>query len=96
MRWRPKSRERLATGYKRVDDATAFLELANKILNPDRQIFLAYDAQQAFQLIRHLGGAAALVDLDLKGKDGLSLMQKLRERFPALPVVAISRVLGVP
>jgi CheY-like chemotaxis protein len=75
--------------------ATTFLELANEILNCDRQIFLAYDAQQALQLMQHLGGAVALVDLDLQGNDGLWLLQRLREMFPDLPVVAISSVLGV-
>jgi DNA-binding NarL/FixJ family response regulator len=77
-------------------NAPTFLELANEIVNFDRQIFLAYDARQAFELMRHLGGAVALVDLDLKGNDGLRLMQELRERSPNLPVIAISSVMGVP
>jgi len=79
-----------------MDNATTFLELANEIVNFDRQIFLAYDLQQAFELMQNLGGAVALVDLDLKGNEGLRLMRKLRERFPNLPVIAISSVMGVP
>jgi DNA-binding NarL/FixJ family response regulator len=79
-----------------MDNAKTFLELANEILHFDRQIFLAYDARQAFELMRHLGGTVALVDLDLKGNDGLRLMQQLRERFPNVPVIAISSVMGVP
>ena len=76
-----------------VDDDISFLELASKILNRDRQVFLAFDAQQAFQLAKHLGFSVALVDLDLKGKDGLSLIESLRKNFPDLPVIAISSVL---
>ena len=70
------------------------MELASKILNRDRQVFLAFDAQQAFQLTQHLGFSVALVDLDMKGKDGLSLIQELRESFPELPIIAISSVLS--
>jgi two-component system sensor histidine kinase/response regulator len=77
-----------------VDDDLSFLELASKILNRDRQVFLAFDAQQAFQLTKHLGFSVALVDLDLKGKDGLSLIERLRENFPDLPIIAISSALS--
>jgi CheY-like chemotaxis protein len=77
-----------------VDDDLSFLELASKILNRDRQVFLASDPQQAFQLAEHLGFSVALVDLDLKGKDGLSLIQQLTETFPDLPIIAISSVLS--
>lgn len=76
-----------------VDNDVAFLELASKILNRDRQVFLASDAQHAFELAQRLGFSVALVDLDLKGRDGLSLIQRLRENFPDLPIVAISSVL---
>ena len=77
-----------------VDDDLSFLELASKILNRDRQVFLAFDARQAFQLAKHLGFSVVLVDLDLKGKDGLLLIQRLREHFPELPIIAISGVLS--
>jgi len=77
-----------------VDDDVSFLELASNILNKDRQVFLAFDPQQAFQLAKHVGFSVALVDLDLKGKDGLSLIQKLRQTFPDLPIIAISSVLS--
>jgi len=60
-----------------VDQDISFLELASKILNRDRQVFLAFDAKQAFQLAQHLGFSVALIDLDLKGKDGHSLIQQL-------------------
>ena len=77
-----------------VDDDVSFLELASKILNRTRQVFLAVDAQQAFHLAKDLGFSVALVDLDLKGKDGLSLIRSLRENFPDLPIIAISTVLS--
>ena len=41
-----------------------------------------------------LGFSVALVDLDLKGEDGLSLIQQMRKSFPDLPIIAISSVLS--
>jgi CheY-like chemotaxis protein len=41
-------------------------------------------------LAKHLGFSVALVDLDLKGEDGLTLIEQLQERFPDLPIIAIS------
>lgn len=76
-----------------VDHDVSFLELASKILNGDRQVFLASNPEQAFELAKSLGFSVALVDLDLKGKDGLSLIKKMRECFPELSIVAISSVL---
>ena len=77
-----------------ADNDVSFLELAGHILNRDRQVFLALDAQQAFQLAADLGFSVALVDLDLKGEDGLSLIQKMRLSFPDLPIIAISSALS--
>jgi CheY-like chemotaxis protein len=79
-----------------VDDDVLFLERASKILNRDRQVFLATDSKQAFELAEDLGFSVALVDLDLKGRAGLSLIQELREGFPDLPIIAISAVLHGP
>jgi len=76
-----------------VDDDFSFLELASKLLNRDRQVFLATDAKQAFELAKHLGFSVALVDLDLKGKEGLSLIQRLRESFPEISIIAINTTL---
>jgi DNA-binding NarL/FixJ family response regulator len=37
----------------------------------------------------------ALINLDLKGKEGFAMIQNLRASFPDLPVVVISSILGV-
>jgi two-component system sensor histidine kinase/response regulator len=77
-----------------VDDDLSLLELASKILNRDRQVFLATDAKQAFELATRLGFSVVLIDLDLKGKAGLLLIQQLRESFPDLAIIAISGTLS--
>ena len=45
-------------------------------------------------MAEYLGFSVALVDLDLKGKDGLSLIDQLHESFPDLPIIAISSMLA--
>ena len=60
-----------------------------------RRVFLAADAKQAFKLAENLGFSVALVDLDLRGQNGFELIRNMRERFPDLPVIAISGVLQV-
>jgi CheY-like chemotaxis protein len=72
------------------------VEDAADLLCRDPRTFFAYDWLQALALTRHLGGAVTLVDLDVMGNDGLSLIQNLREGHPEIPVIAISRLLGVP
>lgn len=73
-----------------VDDDPAFLEKAREILNRERQVFLASTSQQAFKLAKDLGFSVVLVDLNLGHEDGLALIREIKNRFPGLPVIAIS------
>ena len=73
-----------------VDDDPAVLEMAREILNRKRQVFFASNAQQVFKLAQDIGFSVVLVDLDLGGEDGLGLILEISNRFPGLPVIAIS------
>jgi len=77
-----------------VDDDPSFLEKAQQLLNSGRGVFLARNAQQAKELIGSVGQAfsVVLVDLDLPGQDGFSLIGEMRAAFPDLPVIAMSGV----
>lgn len=77
-----------------VDDDPIFLEKAREVLNRDRQVFLASNAAQAYELARTLGFSVALVDLDLPG-DGLELIRKIHGTIPDLPIIAISSAFRV-
>lgn len=77
-----------------IDDDVSVLEEAGKVLNRDRQVFLAINAKQGFMLAESLGFSVVLVDLDLRGEDGLALIERLHEAFPELPIIAISAALG--
>jgi len=77
-----------------VDDDPHFLEQAMQLLNSGKGLFIARDAQQAKELMGSVGAAFSLVlvDLDLPGQDGFSLIQEMRAAFPDLPVIAVSGV----
>lgn len=73
-----------------VDDDPEFLQRAGAILNHERRVFLATNSKQAFELAKNLGFSVVLIDLDLQQEDGLVLIREIHERFPGLPVIAIS------
>ena len=65
-----------------VDHDPEVLEMAAKILNRDRQVFLATTAKQAFEILTRLDGfSVVLVDLDLPG-DPYTLIRKLHDFNP--------------
>ena len=66
-------------------------ELLRKLVCIDRDVFLAHNADRAFELARALSFRATMIDVDQRGKDGLLLIQDLRAQFPHVPVIAISR-----
>jgi CheY-like chemotaxis protein len=73
-----------------VDHDPEVLDMAAKILNRDRQVFLATTAKQAFETFARLNGfSVVLVDLDLPG-DPFALIRKLHNLDPALLIVATS------
>jgi two-component system response regulator FlrC len=77
-----------------VDDDPKFLEVAEKLLGHGGDVFLAGSAEHAKVLMSTVGGdfTLVLIDLDLPGQDGFSLIREMRLHFPDLPVIAISGV----
>ena len=77
-----------------VDDDPHFLQAAEEVLVTRDGIFLARSAEQAKDLMRSFGSdfSLAMVDLDLPGQDGFSLIEEMRLHFPDLPIIAISGV----
>ena len=71
-----------------VDNDPDVLEQAQKILNRDRQVFLASTAQQAYAMVERLGFSLVLVDLGLP--DAYSLIQRLQDTNPDLLIIGIS------
>ena len=78
-----------------VDDDPHFLEDAqDRLINGRRGILLAGTAIQAKNLMSTIANqcALAMVDLDLPGEDGFTLIRDLHKRYPEVPIIAISGV----
>ena len=78
-----------------VDDDPTFLERAEDQLQGEgRGIFFARNAEHAKELVATIGDgfSVVIIDLDLPGEDGFSLISEMRRRFPRLPLIAVSGV----
>ena len=73
-----------------VDSDPAVLDQAQKILNRERQVFLAPNVTRALDLTGNLGFSVALVDLDLPGGTGFDLIRALRRSVPDLQIIAVT------
>ena len=73
-----------------VDHDPTFLERAREILNRTRRVFFANNSHRAFKLAQDLGFSVVLVNLDLQGDDSLTLIREMHEKFPGLPIIAIT------
>lgn len=75
-----------------VDRDPETLQQASRILNRDRQVFLASSAEQAFDMVQRLGFSVALVDFGLPG-DPYDLIRKMHDANPDLLIIAINGAL---
>jgi DNA-binding NtrC family response regulator len=75
-----------------VEHDPEVLEEARRILNRDRQVFLASTAAQAMEMVQRLGFSVVLVDLELPG-DGYALIKKLHDQNPALMIIGVKGAL---
>lgn len=76
-----------------VDDNPASRELIREVLDsPEHRIMEAADGRQALDLILASDPDLVLLDIQLPGLDGYSVVRRLRQnpRFTALKVVAIT------
>ncbi len=74
-----------------VDDDPLWAEtLADALQSRGWQAFCVPSAEAVLELARQVPLAAALLDVNLAGQDGLELLAQLRDRSPRLPVVMMS------
>jgi len=76
-----------------VDDNRASRELIRAILKPVRcDIIEASHGQQALDLIRRERPDLVLLDVDMPGMDGITVVKRIRENqsLAGLPVVAVT------
>jgi DNA-binding NtrC family response regulator len=75
-----------------VEHDPEVLEQARRILNRDRQVFLASTAAAAMEMVQRLGFSVVLVDLELPG-DGYALIKKLHDQNPGLMIIGVKGAL---
>ncbi len=74
-----------------VDDDPLWAEtLADALQSRGWQAFWAPSAEALWELMGQVPLAAALLDVDLAGEDGLELLARLQNQSPRLPVVMMS------
>ncbi|MDD2902320.1 MAG: sigma-54 dependent transcriptional regulator [Syntrophales bacterium] len=74
-----------------VDDEPRILQMVSGILQDEGfEVATAADGETALKLVAEEPPDLVLLDIALPGKDGLEVLQELKARSPALPVVMIS------
>ena len=77
-----------------VDDDPVFLAAAEEKLDSVGEVLFAKNGQHARSLLETVGQhcGVLMIDLDMPGEDGFSLIRQMRRDYPALPIIAISGV----
>ena len=74
-----------------VDDDPSMLILLPKVLvRKGFDVFVASDADAAEKILEKEPCDAAIVDLQMPGRDGFSLVTAIRHRWPELRIVVVS------
>ncbi|HEY0835133.1 MAG TPA: response regulator [Azospirillum sp.] len=72
-----------------VDDSRLARDMVSHViasLHPDWTIVVAAGGEEALEKVGADAPAAAIVDYNMPGMDGLTLAARLTERFPGLPI----------
>jgi CheY-like chemotaxis protein len=76
-----------------AEDDAAFLEVIAMLLEADGRFVVAGRArngEEAFDLAVSVKPDAVVMDIEMPVLDGVAATRRLRERWPSLPVVAVS------
>ena len=73
-----------------VDDEPGVHETVTVVLKSEYRLLRATDGEEALRLFHRNSIHLILLDIDLPGTDGLSLLRQFREMEPALPIIMIT------
>jgi two-component system nitrogen regulation response regulator NtrX len=74
-----------------VDDEPQILQALSGLLqDEDFEVITAPEGETALRLVREELPDLVMLDIALPGKDGLEILQDLKDQYPALPVIMIS------
>ncbi|MEE8658077.1 hypothetical protein CGLAMM_05585 [Acetobacteraceae bacterium EV16G] len=73
------------------DDASIALVVKTLLMRNGYEVHQCANAEDALESCAHIAPGLLMTDLHLKGRmDGLALIDRLRQSFPALPAILIS------
>ena len=79
-----------------VDDQPYICSTISNILNDEGYQTIAFqDAERFWQSLDTLEPSLVMLDIWLPGTDGLQLLKRLQDRFPALPIIMMSGHAGI-
>lgn len=81
-----------------VDDETGFVEtMAKRLEKRNMKVFKAYDGDSGMkQLADNPGVQVVILDMKMPGKDGLVVLQEIKEAHPLVEVIMLTGHATVP
>jgi DNA-binding NtrC family response regulator len=74
-----------------IDDAPIVLNSCRKVLEEDGfDVYLVPSADEALKAMKKEGFDFLLVDVKMPKHDGIYLMQKVKEKWPDIPIIVMS------
>jgi DNA-binding NtrC family response regulator len=73
-----------------VDDEGIVLESCRRVLVDRFEVITASSADTALDVLRRETIEMILLDIKMPGKDGMSLLQEVKEKWPNIPVIVMS------
>ena len=76
-----------------VDDHVALRQGMRRLIEMENDLGVCGEASDAVEALERFGAAkpdVALIDIGLKGTNGLDLIKVLKQRFPRLPILVMS------
>lgn len=74
-----------------VDDEAEFLEATSRVLaRRGFSVRTAQDGETALKLLEEQLSQLVLLDLKMPGMDGMEVLQRIRQRWPSLPVIILT------
>jgi DNA-binding NtrC family response regulator len=73
-----------------VDDERIVLESCKRVLGERFEVSLAKSSHEALEAMGRETFSLILVDIKMPGKDGMTLMRKVKEQWPEIPVIMMT------
>jgi len=73
-----------------VDDEGIVLESCKRVLEDRFEVILVKSAEAALEAMRRETIGMILLDVKMPGKDGMSVLNEVKEKWPNIPVIVMS------